>query len=96
MQLFEWMRNHGKINVASYSSYMKQMGRSLGAAKAIEIYNSIPEKGTRVDAAVCNSVLSCLIRNGKFDTGVKLFEQMKIDGLVPDVITYSTVCTLCR
>ncbi|CAM8900365.1 unnamed protein product [Rhodiola kirilowii] len=93
--LFEWMRDHGKINVASYSTCIKLMGRSLSAPKAIEIYNSIPEKLTRVDAAVCNSVLSCVVRNGKFENGVKLYEQMKLEGLVPDVVTYSTLLSGC-
>uniref|UniRef100_A0A7N0TVY5 Pentatricopeptide repeat-containing protein n=1 Tax=Kalanchoe fedtschenkoi TaxID=63787 RepID=A0A7N0TVY5_KALFE len=93
--LFEWMRKHGKINVASYSTYMKLMGRSLSAAKAVEIYDGIPEKSTRVDPAVCNSVLGCLVRNGKFENTIKLFEKMKLDGLVPDVYTCSTLLSGC-
>lgn len=68
------------------------MGKSLSPVKALEIYNSIKDESTRNHVSVCNSVLSCLVRNGKFESSITLFRQMKQDGLVPDIVTYSTVC----
>lgn len=68
------------------------MGKSLDPVKALEIYDSITDESTRNHVSVCNSVLSCLVRSGKYDSSVKLFHQMKRDGLSPDIVTYSTVC----
>ncbi|CAL5358425.1 unnamed protein product [Camellia sinensis] len=91
-QLFDWMRKNGKISTSSYSSYIKFMGKGLNPVKVLEIYNNIEDEPTRNNVSVCNSVLSCLIRNGKFESSIRLFRQMKQDGLRPDVVTYSTGC----
>ena len=71
---------------------MKFMGKSLNPAKALEIYNSIPEESMKNNVFICNSVLSCLVRSGKFDGSLKLFHKMKQNGFTPDAITYTTVC----
>ncbi|KAL5554085.1 hypothetical protein UlMin_041486 [Ulmus minor] len=92
-KLFEWMQQNRKISVSSYSSYIKFMGESLNPVGALEIYNSIQDESTRNNVFVCNSVLNSLVRNGKFDSCMKLFHQMKHDGLTPDAVTYSTLLT---
>ncbi|XP_076887690.1 pentatricopeptide repeat-containing protein At1g10910, chloroplastic-like [Bidens hawaiensis] len=94
-QVFEWMQQYGKLNFASYSSYIKLMGKSLNHNKALEIYNGIEDRLIRVNPSVCNSVLGCLIKNGKLEKSFELFRQMKHDGLVPDVVTYSTLLSGC-
>lgn len=92
LQVFEWMQRNGKLNFASYSSYIKLMGKSLHPNKALEIYNGIEDRLIRVNPSVCNSVLGCLTKYGKIEKSFELFRHMKQDGLVPDVVTYSTVC----
>ncbi|XP_022762316.1 pentatricopeptide repeat-containing protein At1g10910, chloroplastic isoform X2 [Durio zibethinus] len=94
-QLFDWMQQHGKTNGSSYSTYIKVMGKKLSPAKALEIYNSIPDEPTRVNVFICNSLLSCLVRNGKFESSIKLFDKMKQDGLTPDSVTYNTLLAGC-
>ncbi|XVF01132.1 hypothetical protein REPUB_Repub04eG0062000 [Reevesia pubescens] len=94
-QLFEWMQQHGKTNGSSYSTYMKIMGKKLSPVKALEIYNRIPDESTRVNVFICNSLLSCLVRNGKFESTIKLFDKMKQDGLTPDSVTYNTLLAGC-
>ncbi|KAJ7002681.1 pentatricopeptide repeat-containing protein [Populus alba x Populus x berolinensis] len=94
-QLFDWMQQHSKISASSYSSYIKFTGTSLNPAKALEIYNSIPDESTKNNVFICNSVLRCLVRNGKFDSSMKLFRKMKHNGLIPDAITYSTLLAGC-
>lgn len=94
-QLFEWMQQNGKINASSYSSYMKFMGKNLNPVKAMEIFNGIKDESAKKNIFICNSVLSCLVRNGKFDSSIKLFCQMKQDGLMPDAVTYSTLLAGC-
>ncbi|KAM3751034.1 hypothetical protein ACB098_04G078600 [Castanea mollissima] len=94
-QLFEWMQQNGKINASSYSSYMKFMKKNLNPVKAMEIYNGIKDESAKNNVFICNSVLSCLVRNGKFDSSIKMFHQMKQDGLMPDVVTYSTLLAGC-
>ncbi|XP_038683179.1 pentatricopeptide repeat-containing protein At1g10910, chloroplastic isoform X1 [Tripterygium wilfordii] len=94
-QLFDWMLEHNKINVSSYSSYIKFMGESVNFVKALEIYNTIPDESAKTNVVVCNSVLSCLVKNGKFDSSIKLFHKMKQDGLTPDIFTYSMLLAGC-
>ncbi|CAK9178201.1 unnamed protein product [Ilex paraguariensis] len=94
-QVFDWMQQNGKTSIASYSSYIKFLGNSLYSVKALALYNSIKDKSTRNNVSVCNSVLSCLVRNGKFENSIKLFQQMKYDGLIPDIVTYSTLLAGC-
>jgi pentatricopeptide repeat protein len=94
-QLFEWMQQNGKINASSYSSYMKFMGKNLNPVKAMEIFNGIKDESAKKNIFICNSVLSCLVRNGKFDSSIKLFRQMKQNGLMPDAVTYSTLLAGC-
>ncbi|CAA0841495.1 Pentatricopeptide repeat-containing protein -chloroplastic [Striga hermonthica] len=90
-QLFDWMRQQDKTNFASYSSYIKFIGWESNSSKALEIYNSIKDDSIKTNVSVCNSTLHCLIKSGKFDSGLKLFNQMKQAGLVPDIVTYSTL-----
>ncbi|KAJ6389716.1 hypothetical protein OIU77_027938 [Salix suchowensis] len=89
------MQQHNKISASSYSSYIKFMGTSLNPAKALEIYNNIPDELTKTNVFICNSVLRCLVRNGKFDSSMQLFRKMKHNGLIPDAITYSTLLAGC-
>lgn len=92
MQLFLWMQENKKLDVYSYSHYIKFMANKLDASTMLKLYNDIQVESAKDNVYVCNSVLSCLIKKGKFDTTMKLFRQMKHDGLVPDLVTYSTVC----
>lgn len=91
VQLFDWMQRHGKLNFASYSSFIKYMGISRSPIKALKVYDSIPDKSMKINVSVCNSILGCMVMNGRFESSMRLFEQMKDDGLLPDLVTYSTV-----
>ncbi|KAK9070998.1 hypothetical protein SSX86_009566 [Deinandra increscens subsp. villosa] len=94
-QVFEWMQQHGKLNFASYSSYIKLMGKNLHPNKALDIYNGIKNSSIRVNPSVCSSVLGCLTKNGKPEKSFELFRLMKQDGLVPNAVTYSTLLSGC-
>ncbi|XP_038981236.1 pentatricopeptide repeat-containing protein At1g10910, chloroplastic [Phoenix dactylifera] len=94
-QLFDWMQKHEKLNFASYSSFIKYMGISHNPMKALQAYDSIPDKSLKVNVSICNSLLGCLVKNGRFESSNKLFNQMKDDGLSPDLVTYSTLLSGC-
>ncbi|QCD76462.1 nucleobase:cation symporter-1 [Vigna unguiculata] len=94
-QLFKWMQENNKIDVSSYSHYMRFMANNLDAAEMLQLYHNIQDESARKNTLVCNSVLGCLIKKGKFDSGMKLFQQMQLDGLVPDLVTYSTLLAGC-
>ena len=79
---------------------MEFMRKNINPVKAMEIYNGIKDESAKNNVFICNSVLSCLVRNGslewqvwngKFDSSIKMLHQMKQDGLMLDVVTYSTV-----
>ncbi|CAH2038321.1 unnamed protein product [Thlaspi arvense] len=90
IQLFDWMQQHGNISVSTYSSCIKFVG-AKSVSKALEIYQSIPDESAKTNVYICNSILSSLVKNGKLDSCIKLFDQMKRDGLKPDVVTYNTL-----
>lgn len=94
-QLFLWMQENKKLDVYSYSHYIKFMANKLDASTMLKLYNDIQDESAKDNVYVCNSVLSCLIKKGKFETAMKLFRQMKHDGLVPDLVTYSTLIAGC-
>jgi len=90
-QVFEWMQEREMTNVASYSSYFKYLGLSRDPARALQVYGAIQDRLMRVHVSVCNSVLGCLVKNGRFDSSFKLYDEMIREGLSPDPFTYSTV-----
>ncbi|KAF3781595.1 Pentatricopeptide repeat-containing protein [Nymphaea thermarum] len=94
-QLFDWMQKCDNVNVASYSTFFKFMGKSHNLVKALQVYNDIGDECTRYNASVCNALLGCFVRHGKFETSINLFEQMKKGGLTPDIVTYSTLLSGC-
>ncbi|KAG5563740.1 hypothetical protein RHGRI_000071 [Rhododendron griersonianum] len=94
-QLFEWMQDNDRINSSSYSSYIKFMGKGCNPAKALEVFNGIKDEAMKNNVSIWNSVLGCLVRGGKFESSIRLFYQMKQDGLIPDVFTYSTLLAGC-
>jgi pentatricopeptide repeat protein len=85
------MQKHDMLNIASYSCYFKYLGLSRNAAKVLQVYSAIQDKSTRVHVSVCNSVLGCLVKNGRSDSTFKLYDEMIRGGLSPDLFTYSTV-----
>ncbi|KAJ4797174.1 Pentatricopeptide repeat superfamily protein [Rhynchospora pubera] len=94
-QLFEWMQAHNEFNVGSYSTYFKYMGLSRNPVKALKAYDNIKDAEIKLHPSVCNSILGCLVRNGRTESALKLFDQMKSDGLLPNLVTYSTLLTGC-
>ncbi|KAF8696648.1 hypothetical protein HU200_036267 [Digitaria exilis] len=94
-KVFEWMQEREMTNAASYSSYFKYLGLSRDPAKALQVYGDIQDRPTRVQVSVCNSVLGCLVKNGRFDSSFKLYDEMIREGLSPDPFTYSTLLSGC-
>jgi len=92
LQLFSWMQENNKLDALSYSHYIRFMAsHNLDAAKMLQLYHSIQNQSAKINVLVCNSVLSCLIKKAKFNSALNLFQQMKLDGLLPDLVTYTTV-----
>jgi pentatricopeptide repeat protein len=90
--LFDWMKEREKLSAPTYTSFFSVLGKAGRAERALYIFNELPVLDpVRCNVFVCNSILSTLVYNGKVDKALRLFEQMKVDGLQPDLITYSTV-----
>ena len=67
------------------------MGESKDISKALIVYKTISDEDMKNHISICNSVLSCLVKNNISDRAMSMFEEMKHNGLRPDVVTYSTV-----
>ncbi|CAA6666113.1 unnamed protein product [Spirodela intermedia] len=94
-QLFNWMQEREMTNIASYSSFMKYMGESRNLIRALHVYSSIEDESTRNNVSICNSLLGCMLKDRKFESCIKMFNQMKENGLVPDLFTYSILLAGC-
>ncbi|KAL5176202.1 Pentatricopeptide repeat-containing protein, chloroplastic [Glycine soja] len=95
-QLFSWMQENNKLDALSYSHYIRFMAsHNLDAAKMLQLYHSIQNQSAKINVLVCNSILSCLIKKAKFNSALNLFQQMKLDGLLPDLVTYTTLLAGC-
>ncbi|GAU41358.1 hypothetical protein TSUD_390450 [Trifolium subterraneum] len=82
-------------NSNKFNHISQFMADKLDASTMLKLYNNIQDESAKDNAYVCNSVLRCLIKKGRFDTAIKLFQQMKQDGLLPDLVTYSTLIAGC-
>ncbi|ONM41378.1 pentatricopeptide repeat-containing protein At1g10910, chloroplastic [Zea mays] len=94
-KVFEWMQEREMTNAASYSSYFKYLGLSRDPARVLRVYGAIKDRTLRVHVSVCNSVLGCLVKNGRLDSSFKLYDEMIREGLSPDPFTYSTLLAGC-
>ncbi|XP_052204206.1 pentatricopeptide repeat-containing protein At1g10910, chloroplastic isoform X2 [Diospyros lotus] len=87
------LRHFGKLS--RWQELSQFVGKGPNPAKALEVYSNIKDGSMRNSVSICNSILSCLVQNGKFTSSIRLFDQMKQDGLRPDVVTYSTLLAGC-
>ncbi|XP_057854508.1 pentatricopeptide repeat-containing protein At1g10910, chloroplastic isoform X3 [Cryptomeria japonica] len=94
-QLFHWMEKHGNVTASSYTSFITLMGKARLPKNALELYCNSKDTSIKSNVIVCNAMLKCLISNGRFETAFKLFEQMQDGGLIPDIVTYSTLLSAC-
>ncbi|KAK3161032.1 hypothetical protein QOZ80_1BG0070760 [Eleusine coracana subsp. coracana] len=94
-KVFEWMQEREMTNAASYSSYFKYLGLSRNPARVLQVYGAIQDRSLRVHVSICNSVLGCLVKNRRFDSSFKLYDEMIREGLTPDPFTYSTLLSGC-
>lgn len=53
------------------------LSRSNKVRSVLELYRSIELSGLRLSSHACNSLLSCLLRNGMLDDALRVFESMK-------------------
>ncbi|XP_077223474.1 pentatricopeptide repeat-containing protein At3g29290-like [Tasmannia lanceolata] len=59
------------------SKRMLTLSRSNKVRSALELYMSIEASGLRPSIHACNSLLSCLLRNGSLNNALKVFDIMK-------------------
>ena len=86
------MKDNDKLSAPTYTSFFSVLGKGGRVEKALHVFNDLPlDNDIRRNVYVCNSVLNTLVYNGKVDKAFRLFEQLKQEGLKPDIITYSTV-----
>ncbi|KZV30370.1 pentatricopeptide repeat-containing protein chloroplastic [Dorcoceras hygrometricum] len=104
-QLFDWMQQHGKINSASYSSYIKFIGMDSNSMKAIEIYSNIKDETMRSNVS-CTGLApdivtysTLLVGCSKVKDGylkaMELIQEIKSQGLHMDIVMYGTLLTVC-
>jgi pentatricopeptide repeat protein len=61
---------------APYGNLMKAYFLKGMEAAAMEVYNEVVVKSVRFSAISCNSVLDALVRNGKLEDALNLFDKM--------------------
>ncbi|KAJ9174636.1 hypothetical protein P3X46_013259 [Hevea brasiliensis] len=84
-QLFDWMQQNDKISVASFSSCIKFMGKSLNPMRALEIYSNIPDE----------AIKSCIKVKHGYSKALDLVQELKYNGLQMDSVMYGTLLAVC-
>ncbi|KAL2499898.1 Pentatricopeptide repeat-containing protein [Abeliophyllum distichum] len=72
------------------SKRILNLSRLNKVRSVLELYRSMVFSGLRPDLHACNSLLSCLLRNGRLDDALKIFEFMKASEMMTGH-TYSLV-----
>ncbi|KAL6881948.1 hypothetical protein ACP4OV_011420 [Aristida adscensionis] len=75
-KVFKWMQEHEMTNTASYSSYFKYLGLGRNPSRALQVYGAVQDRSMKVHVSVCNSILGCLVKNGRLDSSFKLYDEM--------------------
>ncbi|CAK9162975.1 unnamed protein product [Ilex paraguariensis] len=77
-------------NEELFSKRILRLSRSNKVRSALELYRSMEFSGLRPNLHSCNSLLSCLLRNGMLEDALSIFEIMKASGVTTGH-TYSLI-----
>ncbi|KAA8545527.1 hypothetical protein F0562_020311 [Nyssa sinensis] len=98
-QLFDWMQKHGKINISSYSSYIKFLGNSLRSGKfesSIKLFHQMKQGGLKPDVVTYSTLLAgCNKVKLGYSKALELVEELKYNGLHMDSVIYGTFLAVC-
>ena len=93
MQVFDWMKANKKLRAQSVSVYIVLMAKAGQHNRALQSYRDITDPDIKLNKFVCNTLLKVLIGATLVEKAFKVFEDMKADGFLPDVYSYSIVRT---
>lgn len=77
-------------NEAILSKRILKLSRSNKVRSALALHRSMEVSGLLPNSHACNSLLSCLLRNGRLDDALKIFEFMKSSEIITGH-TYSLI-----
>lgn len=93
--VFDWMKVNKKLKPQSVSNFIMMMGRAGFHYRALRAYKGLTDLNIKLNKFVCNALLKTLVDAGSIEKAFALFDEMKADGFVPDVYSYSTIITGC-
>ncbi|KAL3844624.1 hypothetical protein ACJIZ3_002027 [Penstemon smallii] len=69
-------------DVEILSRRLLKLSRANKVRSALALYRSMEHSSLLPNSHSCNSLLSCLLRNGRFDDALKIFEFMKANEII--------------
>jgi len=81
----------GLVNAVTYSSVLKSLNHKKRYGRVWEIYDEMIRDKVEFSTTTYNALLDVCARSGEICRAEPLLKQMADQGLVPSIITYSTV-----
>jgi pentatricopeptide repeat protein len=85
------MKANKKLKPQSVSIYIVSMGKAGQHIRALRSYKDLTDPDIKQNKFVCNTLLKVLSRAAYVEKAFQLFEDMKAEGFIPDVYSYSIV-----
>lgn len=93
--VFDWMKVNKKLVPTTVTSFFAMMGKAGHPEKALRAYKGLTISDIRRNKFVCNALFKILIESAYVKEAFNLFDEIKMDGFMPDLYTYSTLIAGC-
>ncbi|GMH03873.1 hypothetical protein Nepgr_005712 [Nepenthes gracilis] len=83
-------------NVVTYTSLVKGLMESEMINDALRILNLMESRGCEVDLVLCNMLIDCFSKIGRYDEALGVFFGLRKHNIYPDSYTYSSLFSTLR
>ncbi|GJN05792.1 hypothetical protein PR202_ga23457 [Eleusine coracana subsp. coracana] len=84
-------------DLITYGTYINVLTKNGRTGAAVKLFNSMREKGTNPDVAICNCIIDHLCFKKKIPEALEIFGEMNDQHCQADVATYNTLIKhLCK
>ncbi len=88
----ELEENNIEMNTILYTTMIKAFNRINNITKVLEIFNKMKkDKANLPNIVTFNSVIDCCVKCNNMREAETKFEELKLNGLKADIITFSTL-----
>jgi len=95
-QLFEGMGARGLVpDSVSYTEIISACGKSQDWERAQAVFEAAKQSPLALNTFIYNAMVGAAVACGEAETALNLIKDMRSEGLNPDIVTFTTVMTMC-